>query len=85
MARTELKLLPPFSHIYVEEELFAPPWAERLERIKSRFPKATIVAIGSLQEFTQRRTASWNDQKRSPKLVVARKRGELYDRYSRFP
>lgn len=70
-------LLPPFSHLYVEEQLFSAPWSDRLERITSRFPKATVVPIGSYQELTQRRTASWNAQKSSPKLVIAQKHGEL--------
>jgi spore photoproduct lyase len=70
-------LLPPFSHLYVEEELLEGPWAEEVRRIRDRLTKAVVVPIGSFQEITQRRTARWNDQKRSPKLVLARKHGEL--------
>ena len=70
-------LLTPFSHLYVEEELLSGPWAEEVGRIQSRLKKAVVVPIGSFQEITQRRTARWNDQKRSPKLVLARKHGEL--------
>jgi spore photoproduct lyase len=77
MSKRPSDLLPPFSHLYVEEELLNGPWASKVDEVKSRFPKATVVLIDSFQELTQRRTISWNDQKRSPKLVIARKRGEL--------
>jgi DNA repair photolyase len=77
MDKRSTELLPPFSHLYIEEELMVGKWAEQVARLRSRFPKATVVPIGSFQELTQRRTISWNDQKRSPKLVIALKRGEL--------
>jgi len=69
--------LPPFSHLYVEREVLAQPWAEKTGRILARFPKAETVTIDSFAQLTQRRSASWSDQKQSPKLVLARKHNEL--------
>ncbi|MFA5504824.1 MAG: spore photoproduct lyase family protein [Vulcanimicrobiota bacterium] len=70
-------LLPPFSHLYVEEDLLESTWSGKVTQLCNRFGKAVVVPVRSFQEVTQRRTARWNDQKRSPKLVIARKRGEL--------
>lgn len=70
-------LLPLFSHLYVEEELFEDAWREKTKSLLQRFPKAEIVRIKNYPEFAQRRSANWNDQKRSPKLILAKKHSEL--------
>ena len=42
-------LLPPFSHLYVEEELLEGPWVEEVRRIRDRLTKAVVVPIGSFE------------------------------------
>ena len=71
------KTLPLFSHIYVESELLEPPWLSTVEKFRDRFTRATLVELEHYSQLTQRRSASWLDQKRSPKLILARKHGEL--------
>ena len=42
-----------------------------------RFTKSQIVVIESHTELTQRRSSVWSQQKRAPKLVIAKRRKEL--------
>jgi spore photoproduct lyase len=69
-----MTVLPSFSHIYVESEIRDHPW---VMRTKSRFPRAQWIEISSLGELTGRKSTVWSYQKRSPKLVLAQKRGPL--------
>lgn len=73
----EFRPLPPFSHIYLEAELLEAPWREETAAVLARFPKAEIVEVRHYSEVTQRRAVSWNQQKRSQKLVLALKRSEF--------
>lgn len=73
----EAKLLPLFSHIYVESELLQKPWRTELDKLRNRFKKAEYVEVEHFSQVTQRRSGYWTQQKRSPKLVLARKDGEL--------
>ena len=70
-------ILPLFSHIYVEEELFQKRWEKQTDTLLTRFPKAQVVSIRNYSEITQRRSSSWSDQKLSPKLVLAHKSSDL--------
>jgi DNA repair photolyase len=74
--------LPPFSHLYIEKELLTDRWSDATEKILSRFPKATTVTIDNYAQLAQRRSASWSDQKRTPKLILGRKYGDLIYRCS---
>lgn len=67
-------ILPLFSHIYVEQEISSD---ERTTEVVAKFPKAQVVEVEKMADVTQRRSASWSDQKRSPKLVLAKKRSDL--------
>ena len=69
--------LKSFSHIFVERELLQPPYGPETQAILSRFSKSQVIEVESYADITQRRSASWIDQKRVPKLVLALKRGEL--------
>lgn len=69
--------LPTFSHIYLESELLNSPWENETSNLLARFPKAELVEVSHYSEVTQRRAVSWNQQKRSPKLVLALKKSEL--------
>lgn len=70
-------LLKNFSHLYVEKDLLGQPHAEHTEALLGRFPKSQVIEVDSYAQITQRRSASWNEQKRVPKLVLALKRGQL--------
>lgn len=74
---TDASALPSFSHVYVESELLSPEWKEETRKILARFPRAEVVEVAHYGEVTQRRALSWNQQKRSPKLVLALKKSEL--------
>lgn len=66
--------LPLFSHLYVEREVLEHPLTRA---IQARLPRSVVVPIESANELTQRRSAAWSYQKRTPKLVLARNRSEL--------
>lgn len=74
---SEASPLPSFSHVYVESELLGLEWIEETRRVLARFPRAEVVEVAHYGEVTQRRALSWNQQKRSPKLVLALKKSEL--------
>lgn len=66
--------LPAFSHLYIERQIWDHP---RSVAVRQRFPQAMPVEIESLGELTSRRSGVWSYQKRSPKLVLARKSSQL--------
>lgn len=71
---SKLSSLPLFSHIYIEQDVQDHPFTAQ---IQSRLPKALTVPIQSVSELTQRRSAAWSYQKRTPKLILARNRSDL--------
>ncbi len=74
---TDSSLLPQFSHLYVESDVWDHPLTTA---VSQRFPKSVRVPIERYTELTQQRSAVWGVQKRSPKLVLAKKRtGLLYE------
>ncbi|MBI3927752.1 MAG: hypothetical protein HY319_19585 [Armatimonadetes bacterium] len=68
--------LPAFSHIYVEDGARELPLARA---VLSRFPGAQVVPVGRYQELFNRSNQEWRLQKKSVKLILARKHdGFLY-------
>lgn len=65
-----------FSHIYIEESAKDYPLAKE---IRGRFPQATQISIRNYQEVFHRSRQSWSSQKKSSKLILAKKHdGFLY-------
>ncbi|MGH9324469.1 MAG: spore photoproduct lyase family protein [Vicinamibacteria bacterium] len=60
--------------IYIEEEFASHP---RVEVIRRKYPKASMVAISRYGEVFNRGHQSFRLQKRRPSLILARKRGNL--------
>ena len=67
-------VLAPFSHIYVERDVWSHP---RAESVKSAFPRARLVEIGRVNELTGPRSGVWSFQKKAPKLILAEKTSQL--------
>lgn len=72
-------LAPSFSHIYLEEEAAELPGARR---VLERFPRARVVPVGAYSEVFNRSNQEWRLQKRSLKLVLARRREDFLYRCS---
>ena len=72
-----MPLEPNFSHIYVESEVAEYPFARQ---ILKRFPMATSIEIRDYKEVFSRPGQDFDQQKRSLKLILARKKDRfLYD------
>ncbi len=68
-----LPLYPPFSHIYVEEELLG---EEEVQAILKKFPKAKLIPIRHYKDLFNRRKQNRALQEKSRKLILARKEGQ---------
>lgn len=68
-----LPLYPPFSHIYVEEELLG---GEEVQAILKKFPKAKLIAIRHYKDLFNRRKQNRALQEKSRKLILAKKEGQ---------
>ena len=68
-----LPLYPPFSHIYVEEELLG---GEEVQTILKKFPKAKLIPIRHYKDLFNRRKQNRALQEKSRKLILARKEGQ---------
>ena len=68
-----LPLYPPFSHIYVEEELLG---GEEVLAILKKFPKAKCIPIRHYKDLFNRRKQNRALQEKSRKLILARKEGQ---------
>ena len=68
-----LPLYPPFSHIYVEEELLG---GEEVQAILKEFPKAKLIPIRHYKDLFNRRKQNRALQEKSRKLILARKEGQ---------
>lgn len=68
-----LPLYPPFSHIYVEEELLG---GEEAEAILRKFPKAKCIPIRHYKDLFNRRKQNRALQEKSRKLILAKKEGQ---------
>ena len=68
-----LPLYPPFSHIYVEEELLG---GEEVQAILKKFPKAKLIPIRHYKDLFNRRKQNRALQEKSRKLILARKEGQ---------
>ncbi len=66
--------LPSFSHLYIEKAAQSLPGTDRL---KSRFRKTRVVEIEDYKEVFNRGYQHWRLQKRSPKLIIARRREDF--------
>ena len=66
-------LYPPFSHIYVEEELLG---GEEVQAILKKFPKAKCIPIRHYKDLFNRRKQNRALQEKSRKLILARKEGQ---------
>ena len=70
-------LLPHFSHLYVERELMSGHYLSTTEQVIHKFPKSQLITVDNFSQIAQKRSGNWSDQKRSPKLVIARKKSDL--------
>ena len=69
--------LPSYSHAYVETAVRDRPFAKE---ILQKFPKARIVEIHDYKEVFNRRAQDFEQQKKSPKLLLAAKKDQfVYD------
>ena len=68
-----LPLYPPFSHIYVEEELLG---GEEVLAILKQFPKAKCIPIRHYKDLFNRRKQNRALQEKSRKLILAKKEGQ---------
>ena len=68
-----LPLYPPFSHIYVEEELLG---GEEVLAILKKFPKAKCIPIRHYKDLFNRRKQNRALQEKSRKLILAKKEGQ---------
>ena len=68
-----LPLYPPFSHIYVEEELLG---GEEVQAILKKFPKAKLIPIRHYKDLFNRRKQNRALQEKSRKLILSRKEGQ---------
>lgn len=68
-----LPLYPPFSHIYVEEELLG---GEEVLTILRKFPKAKLIPIRHYKDLFNRRKQNRALQEKSRKLILAKKEGQ---------
>ena len=68
-----LPLYPPFSHIYVEEELLG---REEVLAILKKFPKAKCIPIRHYKDLFNRRKQNRALQEKSRKLILAKKEGQ---------
>ena len=68
-----LPLYPPFSHIYVEEELLG---GEEVLAILKKFPKAKLIPIRHYKDLFNRRKQNRALQEKSRKLILAKKEGQ---------
>ena len=68
-----LPLYPPFSHIYVEEELLG---GEEVLAILKKFPKAKCIPIRHYKDLFNRRKQNRALQEKSQKLILAKKEGQ---------
>lgn len=66
-------LYPPFSHIYVEEELLG---REEVIAILKKFPKAKLIPIRHYKDLFNRRKQNRALQEKSRKLILAKKEGQ---------
>lgn len=65
----------PFSHIYVEKEVLNDKYAQAL---LNKFKNREIIEIDSYKSIFNRPRQSFDAQKYSPKLILAKRRGEFY-------
>jgi len=70
-----------YSHIYVEEGVRNLPFAGK---ILQKFPKAQVVNVRDYKEVFNRGAQSFEQQKRSPKLLLAAKKEQFIYDGSRF-
>ena len=68
-----LPLYPPFSHIYVEEELLG---GEEVQAILKKFPKAKLIPIRHYKDLFNRRKQNRALQEKSRKLILSKKEGQ---------
>ena len=68
-----LPLYPPFSHIYVEEELLG---GEEVLAILKKFPKAKCIPIRHYKDLFNRRKQNRALQEKSRKLILSKKEGQ---------
>ena len=66
-------LYPPFSHIYIEEELLG---GEEVQAILRKFPKAKCIPIRHYKDLFNRRKQDRALQEKSRKLILAKKEGQ---------
>ncbi|MDR1558829.1 MAG: radical SAM protein [Clostridiales bacterium] len=64
-----------FSHIYAEEEVWGYPAAQR---IRAAFPDSVYIPVRHYKDVFCGNRQDFNLQKRSPKLILAVKRGAQY-------
>ena len=72
-AEKALPLYPPFSHIYIEEELLG---GEEARTILRKFPKAKCIPIRHYKDLFNRRKQNRALQEKSRKLILAKKEGQ---------
>ena len=76
---TGMRLLPPFSYIYVEQDVISHP---RTAKILDRFSYATVIPVHHYQDVFDRKRQDYALQHRSPALILAKNTGELIHRGS---
>lgn len=73
--KSEKKLLNNyFSHIYIEKEVLSSPVTEE---ILKRLPNSKIIEIKHYKDIFSRSRQSFSAQKKSPKLIIAKKENQL--------
>ncbi len=65
---------PRFSHLYIEQAVADAP---KTRQLRERFPKAEIVLVDDYQEVFGRGGQDFAAQKKSPKLIIARKKEDF--------
>lgn len=63
-----------FSHVYIEKEVFSNPVTEAIIK---RLPNSSIIEIKHYKDIFSRSRQSFSVQKKSPKLIIAKKEGQL--------
>lgn len=76
-----MNLASSYSHIYIEEGVRNLPFSVE---ILQKFPKAQIVSVQDYKQVFNRGSQSFEQQKRSPKLLLAAKKEQFIYDGSRF-
>lgn len=71
----EKKILHPFRHIYVEQEVFHHP---NTRKILEHFPKARIIPISHYKDVFNRSRQDLHSQETEPALILASNRGKKF-------